>query len=185
MPEPLFEQLQQLQQEFRGLPPVHKWNPDLCGDMDMVIRRDGRWVHEGAEIRRQPLVNLFASILKREGDEYFLVTPVEKWRIRVEDAPFLATQVARGRVAQGEEDGRRHLLFTTNTGEVVPLDGNHSWELKPFGLPPQPIPYIEVRDNLWARVSREAFYQLADWAEERDGCLWLESAGEKFLLGDL
>ncbi|SHE54841.1 hypothetical protein SAMN04487965_0130 [Microbulbifer donghaiensis] len=183
MAEPLFQQLQQLQREFRGHPPVHKWNPDLCGDMEMVIRRDGRWIHEGTEIQRQPLVNLFASILKREGDEYFLVTPVEKMRIRVEDAPFIATQVAKG-----AKDGRECLLFTTNTGDVVSLDRNSDWQLKPFGDPPQPVPYLEVRDGLQARVSREVFYQLVDWAEEGGqgesaGKLWLRSDGKEFLLG--
>ncbi|WP_323844148.1 DUF1285 domain-containing protein [Microbulbifer magnicolonia] len=184
MAEPLFQQLQQLQQEFRGHPPVHKWHPDLCGDMDMVIRRDGRWFHEGSEIRRQPLVKLFASILRREGDEYFLVTPVEKMRIRVEDVPFIATQVARG-----SDSGRERLLFTTNTGDVIALDRDSEWQLKPFGEPPQPVPYIEVRDGLQARVSREVFYQLVDWAEEgagqseSAGKLWLRSDGEDFLLG--
>lgn len=183
MAEPLFQQLQQLQRDFRGHPPVQKWQPDFCGDMDLVIRRDGRWIHEGTEIRRQSLVDLFASILKREGDDYFLVTPVEKWRICVEDAPFVVTQVARG-----EEGGRPCLLFTTNTGDVVPLGRDRAWELKPFGEPPQPIPYIEVRDGLRARLSREVFYQLVEWAaeekRENGGQLWLHSDGEKFLLGE-
>jgi len=181
--EPLFEQLQRLQREFRGHPPVHKWQPDLCGDMDLVIRRDGRWIHEGTEIRRLPLVKLFASILKREGDDYFLITPMEKMRIHVEDAPFVATQVARG-----EEGGRERLLFTTNTGDIVPLDSGRGWQLKLFGQPPQPVPYIEVRDGLQARISREVFYQLVGWAEEwagqGGGQLWLKSDGEQFLLGD-
>ncbi|WP_346839980.1 DUF1285 domain-containing protein [Microbulbifer sp. SAOS-129_SWC] len=178
MAEPLFEQLQALQQEFRGHPPVDKWTPDLCGDMDMEIRADGRWIHEGTEIHRQPLVKLFASILKREGDDYFLVTPVEKWRIRVEDVPFIATQVARS-----ESSGDAPLLFTTNTGDVVPLDGDRGWTLRPFGQPPQPVPYIEVRNGLQARVSRDVFYQLVDWAEDDAGQLSLRSGGHSFPLG--
>ncbi|WP_193164155.1 DUF1285 domain-containing protein [Microbulbifer hainanensis] len=179
MAEPLFDQLQALQREFRGYPPVDRWQPDLCGDMDMEIRADGRWIHEGTEIHRQPLVKLFASILKREGDDYFLVTPVEKWRIQVEDVPFLASQVARG-----EAGGDEPLLFTTNTGDVVPLDADCSWELKPFGQPPQPVPYIEVRDGLQARISRDVYYQLVDWAEDNDGQLQLRSDGRYFLLGN-
>lgn len=183
MAEPLFQQLQKLHEEFRGHPPVDRWNPDLCGDMDLEIRADGRWIHEGTEIKRQPLVNLFASILKREGDDYFLVTPVEKWRIRVEDAPFLITQAGK----EGEQ-----ILFTTNTGDVVPLDAEHPLVLKPYGSPPQPIPYIEVRDGLEARTAREVYYELIDWAEPRQPeapparlCqMWLKSNGEEFLLGE-
>lgn len=177
--EPLFEQLQKLQREFRGHPPVKQWSPDFCGDMDLVIQRDGRWIHEGTQIRRQPLVNLFASILRREGDDYFLVTPVEKWRIRVEDVPFIATQVARN-----EQAGDQPLLFTTNTGDVVPLDDERDWQLRPFGEPPRQVPYLEVRAGLYARISRDVFYQLVDWAEDRDGQLWIRSAGQSFLLGE-
>lgn len=183
MAEPLFQQLQKLHEEFRGHPPVAQWNPDLCGDMDLVIRADGRWIHEGTEIKRQPLVNLFASILKKEGRGYFLVTPVEKWRIRVEDAPFLITQAAR--------DGEQ-ILLTTNTGDVVRLDSEHPLVLKPYGDPPLPIPYVNVRDGLEARSSRDVYYELIDWAEARPPLeppmrlcqLWLKSNGEEFLLGE-
>ncbi|WP_237061548.1 DUF1285 domain-containing protein [Microbulbifer zhoushanensis] len=186
MAEPLFQQLQRLQEEFSGHPPVSDWNPDLCGDMDMLIRRDGNWVHEGTVIRRKPLVNLFASILKREGDEYFLVTPVEKWRIRVEDVPFLATQVARGKEGDSQH-GEDKLLFTTNSGDVVPLDAEHQWELRPFGRPPQPIPYIEVRNGLFARISRDVYYELVGWAatpaEGPQDTLVIKSAGGEWPLG--
>ncbi|SDK20461.1 DUF1285 domain-containing protein [Microbulbifer yueqingensis] len=184
MAEPLFQQLQQLQEEFRGYPPVGDWHPELCGDMDLVIRKDGSWVHEGTPIQRKPLVKLFASILRREGDDYFLVTPVEKWRIRVEDVPFLATQVARG-TDQGEEK----LLFTTSTGDIVPLDSDRAWELRPFGRPSQPVPYIEVRDGLFARVSRDVYYELVGWAASGEqgsadpNALYIESAGQRVLLG--
>nr|WP_010130468.1 DUF1285 domain-containing protein [Microbulbifer agarilyticus] len=186
MAEPLFQQLQKLQDEFQGYPPVSSWNPDLCGDMDMIIKTDGHWIHEGTEIERKPLVKLFASILKKEGDDYFLVTPVEKWRIVVEDVPFLITQAAR----EGEGDSAQ-ILLTTNTGDVLPLDKMHPLLLKPYGEPSQPIPYIEVRDGLEGRMSRDVYYQLIDWAEPRQPneppaklCqLWLKSNGEEFLLG--
>ncbi|WP_020412905.1 DUF1285 domain-containing protein [Microbulbifer variabilis] len=184
MAEPLFEQLQKLQREFHGYPPVEKWNPDLCGDMDMVIKHDGRWIHEGTEIKRHTLVKLFASILKREGDEYFLVTPVEKLRILVEDVPFVATQVARNPNSDAQT-----LLFTTNVGDVIALDEDRNWHLKEFGAPQQLIPYLEVRGGLQARVSRDVFYQLVDWAQEANhgpsdtGKLFVRSAGKDFLLG--
>ncbi|USD23490.1 DUF1285 domain-containing protein [Microbulbifer sp. DLAB2-AF] len=185
MAEPLFQQLQKLQKEFHGHPPVDRWDPDFCGDMDMVIKSDGRWIHEGTEIRRQPLVKLFASILKREGDEYFLVTPVEKLRIQVEDVPFVATQVARS-ASKGEE---QRLLFTTSVGDVIELNQGSNWQLQEFGTPAQPVPYVEARNGLMARVSRDVFYQLVDWAEERrlgengSGQLFIRSAGGEFLLG--
>ncbi|WP_226646350.1 DUF1285 domain-containing protein [Microbulbifer variabilis] len=185
MAEPLFQQLQKLQEEFHGYPPVERWDPDFCGDMDMVIKSDGRWIHEGTEIRRQPLVKLFASILKKEGDEYFLVTPVEKLRIQVEDVPFVATQVARSAT---EGEGQR-LLFTTSVGDVIELNQGSNWQLQEFGTPPQPVPYVEARKGLMARVSRDVFYQLVDWAEERrqggngSGQLFIRSAGSEFLLG--
>lgn len=188
MAEPLFEQLQKLQEEFTGHPPVNSWHPELCGDMDMRIARDGRWIHEGTEVQREALVRLFASILRREGDDYFLVTPVEKWRVHVEDVPFLATQVARGK-----RNGEPLLLFTTNTGDVVPLTRNAGWSLRPFGKQSQPVPYVEVRDDLWARVSREVFYQLVNWAmedqaqkgssESAHSDLDILSDGERFPLG--
>ncbi|WP_202862802.1 DUF1285 domain-containing protein [Microbulbifer sp. A4B17] len=181
MAEPLFQQLQKLQAEFHGHPPVDRWNPDLCGDMDMVIKSDGRWIHEGTEIRRQPLVKLFASILKREGDEYFLVTPAEKLRITVEDAPFVVTQVARN-----SGDALQQLLFTTNVGDVVELKDSSQWRLRDFGAPPQPVPYLEVRGGLQARISRDVFYQLVEWALEENGHkekLFVHSDGKEFLLG--
>ncbi|WNZ54345.1 DUF1285 domain-containing protein [Microbulbifer sp. TRSA002] len=181
MAEPLFQQLQKLQAEFHGHPPVERWNPELCGDMDMVIKSDGRWIHEGTEIRRHPLVKLFASILKREGDEYFLVTPVEKLRIIVEDVPFVITQVARNPGSTHQQ-----LLFTTNVGDVVELSEEGQWQLRDFGAPPQPIPYLEIRGGLQARVSRDVFYQLVDWALEggRDtDKLFVQSDGKDFLLG--
>ncbi|MFA0791760.1 DUF1285 domain-containing protein [Microbulbifer echini] len=185
MAEPLFQQLQKLQKEFHGHPPVDRWDPEFCGDMDMVIKRDGRWIHEGTEIQRQPLVKLFASILKREADEYFLVTPVEKLRIQVEDVPFVATQVARS----STDENAQKLLFTTNVGDVVELDDESIWQLLEFGTPSQLIPYFEVRKGLMARVSRNVFYQLIEWAEEErqgsngSGQLFIHSAGKKFLLG--
>ncbi|AOS97872.1 hypothetical protein AUP74_02475 [Microbulbifer aggregans] len=188
MAEPLFEHLEKLRDEFSGHPPVHKWDPDLCGDMDLTIRRDGTWVHEGTEIQREALVRLFASILRREGDEYFLVTPVEKWRIHVEDVPFLVNQVARGK-----RNGTDLLLFTTNTGDVVPLVRDSGWSLRPFGKTGQPVPYIEVRDDLWARVSRDVYYQLVDWAIDESkpttgdasaaSDIDIVSDGERFPLG--
>src|SRR3990167_6989729 len=117
----LFEQVEALLKSGgNSLPPVHLWNPPLSGDIDIRIARKGDWYHEGTRFQRQALVKLFASILKREGDEYFLVTPVEKWRIRVEDVPFIAVDVeAMGEGVDAE------LVFRTNVGDMVHANALH------------------------------------------------------------
>ena len=146
-----------------GGPPVEQWNPPLSGDMDMVICRDGTWLHEGDPIRRHALVKLFASVLKREGDDYFLVTPVEKWRIQVEDLPFIAHSVE-----QVPRDDSHFLLFTTNVDDDVVADVGHPLrvELREDG---EPLPSIHVRRGLSARIGRNAFYELVSLAESVPG----------------
>ena len=106
----------QAAQKGRGLPPVHLWNPPFCGDLDMRIARDGTWFYQGTPIGRAPLVRLFSTILKREGDRYFLVTPVEKVGITVEDAPFVAVDFDR----KGDD-----LIFRTNVGDEVRADAEN------------------------------------------------------------
>ncbi|MFT4013394.1 MAG: DUF1285 domain-containing protein [Paracoccus sp. (in: a-proteobacteria)] len=156
----------------KGPPPVHLWNPPYCGDMDLEIRADGTWIHEGTPIGRPALVRLFASILKREGDDYFLVTPVEKLGIRVVDAPFLAVD------AQIDE-GR--LTFTTNVGDIVVADLNHPVQIR--GSADAPRPYLHVRHGLWALIDRKTFYRLVEAAEpDSTGCPVLHSGGATFPL---
>jgi uncharacterized protein len=166
-----------------GGPPLDKWHPPLSGDIDIRIAADGRWYHEGDLISRQPLVNLFASILRRENDDYFLVTPVEKWRIRVDDLPFVAHSVARV-----EREGIAHILFTTNTGDAVRLDRAHPLQVETLE-DGEPRPSIHVRAGMWARVDRASFYQLVDWArtgrENGQTFLYVGSAGETFTLGSI
>ena len=108
---------QAVEAKAHPLPPVDKWNPPLSGDIDIVIERSGQWRHDGELIKRQTLVTLFASILKKEGNEHFLVTPVEKWRIRVEDAPFLVNSVEIK-----DDQGTQRLLFGTMTGDKIQAD---------------------------------------------------------------
>jgi hypothetical protein len=143
-----------------GGAPVDRWDPPYCGDMDLVIRRDGVWVHDGSPIGRAPLVRLLSTIIKREGERYFLVSPVEKIGIRVEDAPFIA-------VLMRIEDGAlgQRLVFTTNVGEEVSAGPAHPLEfrLQPTGY----APYLRVRRNLDARVARAVFYDLAELGETR------------------
>ncbi|UMA64984.1 DUF1285 domain-containing protein [Roseivivax marinus] len=153
----------------KGLPPVDKWTPDLSGTMDIRIARDGTWYHEGGPIRRAGLVKLFSSILKREGDAYFLVTPVEKWRIEVEDAPFVATDVE----IEGAGDGQA-LTFTTHVGDRVVAGPDHAIRVTRDPETGEPSPYVHVRGGLEALIDRKTFYRLAGVGEvaERDGSDW-------------
>jgi Uncharacterized protein conserved in bacteria len=147
------------------LPPVDKWHPELSGDMDMLIKRNGDWVHEGTVIQRHALVKLFSSILKKEGDEYFLVTPVEKWRIQVEDVPFQVTSVE-----VKKESARQALVFSTSAGDTVIAGPEHPLRVvtSPSG---EPAPYLMIRQGMEGLIARSVFYELADIAE-------LETAAE-------
>lgn len=163
----------------RGLPPVHLWNPAHSGEIDIVITADGRWVHEGATINRAPLVRLFSTVLRRDPDGYWLVTPVEKMKITVEDAPFIATALDAGVAA----DGRPVLRFTTNVGDEVEAGPDHLIRVEIDPATDEPRPYLHVRRGLEALISRPVFYELVEMAQERDGTLGVESGGTWFPIG--
>lgn len=154
----------------KGLPPVHLWNPDFCGDIDMRIARDGTWYYQGTPIGRKPMVRLFSTIIRRDGDDYFLVTPVEKVGIQVEDAPFVA--VALQVSGEGEE---QVLRFTTNIGDEVIADVEHQIRVELDPVTQEPSPYVLVRSNLEALIHRNVFYQLVGLAVEKqiEGKPWL------------
>jgi hypothetical protein len=166
----------------KGLPPVHLWNPPFCGDLDMRIAGDGTWFYLGTPIGRPALVRLFSTILKREDGKHFLVTPVEKVGIRVDDAPFLAVELLK------ESDGRgRVLRFRTNVDDWVRCDSAHRLRFEAAadgGL----TPYLHVRADLWAKVTRALYYDLVDMGEERvvDGrpMFGIASAGGFFAMAD-
>lgn len=158
-------------------PPVNDWHPPLSGDIDIRVARDGSWWHEGTRFEREALVRLFASILRREGDGYFLVTPVEKWRIRVEDAPFIAIDVE----ILGDGD-MQELVFRTNLDDTVHANGRHRLRVLHDAATGEPSPYVMVRDGLDARVGRNVFYRLVDRAVEHDGHFGVFSGGEFFPL---
>jgi len=167
----------------RGLPPVHLWNPPFCGDLDMRIAGDGTWFYMGTPIGRPALVRLFSTILKREDGKHFLVTPVEKVGIRVDDAPFLAVEMQN----EQSERGGRLLRFRTNVDDWVPCEGSHRLRFEMAadgGL----TPYLHVRSDLWAKVTRALYYDLVDMGEERvvDGSpmFGIESGGEFFAMAD-
>jgi hypothetical protein len=166
----------------KQLPPVHLWNPPFCGDLDMRIASDGTWYYMGTPIGRPALVRLFSTILKRENGKHFLVTPVEKVGIRVDDAPFMAVEMQKER----DERGPR-LQFRTNVDDWVVCDSAHRLRFEAAadgGL----TPYLHVRADLWAKVTRALYYDLVDMGEERmiDGrrMFGVASAGEFFAMAD-
>ena len=163
----------------KGPPPVDKWNPPFCGDLDIRIARDGTWYYLGSPIGRAPLVKLFSSILKREGDAYFLVTPVEKVGIKVDDAPLLATDFE----VTGE--GRdQSLRFITKTEDEATAGPDHPIRMTRDPVTGEPSPYILIRRNLEALIDRKSFYRLVDLGtnEQYGGQSWfgLWSGGQFF-----
>lgn len=160
-------------------PPLDTWHPELSGDIDIRIDSRGEWYHEGTRIQRQPLVNLFASILRREDDgEYYLVTPIEKWRIRVDDAPLLAVDMELS-----GDDKVPQLMFRLNTDELVPLNSTHSLQLSIAGDDLRP--YLQLEHGLRAKLTTALFYRLVDVAEQRDDELGVSSDGVWFSLGKI
>ena len=166
----------------KGLPPVHLWNPPFCGDLDMRIATDGTWFYLGTPIGRTALVKLFSTVLKREDGKYFLVTPVEKVGIRVDDVPFMAVEMAE----EGAGASRK-LSFRTNVDDWVPCNCEHRLRFEAAsdgGL----TPYLHVRSDLWAKVTRALYYDLVEMGEERvvDGnaMFGVMSSGEFFAMAD-
>ena len=141
----------------KGLPPVHLWDPPFCGDLDMRIARDGTWFYQGTPIGRPALVRLFSTILKREGGKYFLVTPVEKVGITVDDAPFVAVDFR----AEGQGEDQR-LTFVTNVGDEASAGPEHPLRVIRDPESGEPAPYIHIRAGLEALIDRKSFYRLVD-----------------------
>jgi len=156
-------------------PPLHLWNPPLSGEIDIVIDAQGRWYHEGGRIEREALVRLFASILRREGDgEYYLVTPVEKWRIKVELHPLVVTDIEPDESAQEPS-----LQATLNTGRIVPIDDDHRLFLEPRV---DNVAALELEHGLSALCTRAAWYRLVEMAQDGPQGKCVRSAGETFAL---
>lgn len=163
----------------KKLPPVDQWQPDRVGEIDIVIDRQNDWYHEGTLFKRDALVRLFASILRKDDDGYYLVTPVEKLKITVEDVPFKITNLLE---SPGEP-----IRLISNTEDVVTLDDGCDWQLRPYD--DVMVPYVRVRRNLYARVDRPAYYQMMQMAQSKpaDGktLYYLSSAGRHFPLGEV
>lgn len=160
----------------QGAPPVERWNPPSCGRMDLVIRTDGRWIHEGGEIRRPELVQLLASVLRREPDgSYVLVTPTERFAITVEDLPFLAVEMS----SEGRGASRR-LTFRTQVGDLVEAGFDHPLRLEDGADGFRPS--VHVRGGLHARLTRALALDLAELVEERGGEAGVAAGGAWFAL---
>ena len=145
----------------KGIPPVEKWNPPFCGDIDMHILRNGKWTYMGSEIKRPAMIKLFSNIIRLDDDgHYYLVTPVEKVRIKVDDVPFVAVSMNKIK-----DEGVNCLSFTTNVQDEVTLSKENPIEII-INDNDEPSPYITVRKNLKALISRSVYYDLINMAEE-------------------
>lgn len=172
------QELEALLKNQASLPPVDQWDPDLSGDIDIVIRSDGHWYHEGDQIKRQELVNLFASILRREGDgEYYLLTPVEKWRIQVEECPLQIVDL------EVSSDSPPKILLKTNTEQWYVLSEDHPLTVEQAQGEPKPV--VMTQRGLCAKVNRPCFYRLVELAAQRDDELVLETDRGAFSLGQI
>ena len=165
----------------QDLPPVDDWHPEHCGDSEICIHRDGTWTHQGDLFKREKLVKMFSRIIRLDNDgKYYLVTPVEKMLLAVEDVPFL---VVGFDIVVNE--GVQKVVFETSLGDQVVVDAEHPVTV--LTANDEPAPYVVVRKNLKARIARSVFYQLIDVAvSEQQGAenvLFLESSGERFELG--
>lgn len=162
-----------------GERPVENWNPPYCGEMDMVIKSDGSWWHEGSRITRKGLIDLFASILRKDEDgRTYLVTPVEKIGIQVERAHFIATRV------DAKEAGKaQRLFFTTNLGDVVEAGADNPIRVETDPDTLEPSPFVTVRGRLEASLARPVFYELVDLAVEQNHQLGVYAGGQFFPLG--
>lgn len=166
----------------KGPPPVHLWNPPDCGPIDMRIARDGTWFYQGTPIGRPALVKLFASILRKDGDDYVLVTPVEKVGITVDDAPFVAIDFTVAESAEGPM-----LTFETNIGDLTIAGPENPIRVAEDPETGEPAPYVHVRRGLEALIDRKSFYRLAELGEEitLNGArkIAVRSAGQWFPIG--
>ena len=172
-PSTLFEQLQTYS-TGQQRPPLHLWHPKRSGTIDISIDFQGQWTHEGGVITRESLVRLFATILRKEGTNYYLVTPAEKLLISVADAPFLMVDMdTRGAGTAAD------LIFRSNVGDLVMADAEHAIEMR------GERPYLHIRDGLYGRITRSVFYRLVEMGVDEAGTLAVYSQNTRFALGEL
>lgn len=178
----VFDHIQSLLEGQDAQPPIHLWHPQLSGDIDIIIRANGDWYHEGGLIQRPQLVKLFASILRRENDgDYYLVTPVEKWRLQVEDAPLLIIAMEVNALATQQQA----VIFTSNTGRLYSLGEQYPLVVEYAEQGGEPAPYLELDNCLRAKLSRAVFYELVGLADSQGSELVVRSKQQTFTLGSV
>lgn len=184
--EKLFADLLEAQKKSsKNKPSTDQWNPDKSGDMDLFIDREGRWIHEGREIKRAKIVKLFSTILKFEKGEYFLVSPVEKWKIQVSIAPFFVIDATRE-----IRDTKQAITLKTSTDDIVVISSENPLLVDKSIVEGESTLLVKVRDNLMGFLSRPIYYQLIDWGQlvsQPNGgeTLAIESMGKVFSLGEI
>ncbi|MDC0661805.1 DUF1285 domain-containing protein [Marinobacter sp. SS21] len=163
-PKTIEEQLSTAPSGEKGLPPIHQWHPPLSGDIDIRVARNGLWIYQGDPMEREAIPRLFSTILRREQDgDHYLVTPVEKWRIVVDDTPLLAHTV------EVTGDGQDQQVFViTNMDERVAIDGDHPLTVDHYPDSNEPRPVITIRHGLEARLVTAAYYDLANYVVEME-----------------
>lgn len=173
----LFQLLGKFEQEQK-MPPVESWHPERSGEIDIHIDNQGRWFHEGGHFDRQDLARLFASILRIDGQDYFLVTPTEKLKIRVDDVPF-SIVLMKVDQQEGGKNAQQVLSFITSLGDEVVACDNNPIEFRKNNQGEQ-VPYLEIRNGLWAKLNQNTYYELINYASERDGDFYITSLGCDF-----
>lgn len=179
----LFQNILEAQKKEGQYPPVENWDPPLCENVNMKISRDGKWYFMNSPIGREKMVKLFSSVLRLDDDgNYYLVTPVEKILLEVEDKPYVIKTYNKEKI-----NNKLVYLFQTNVGDIVPLSKKNPLHVEINSKTKEPSPYILVRKNLEALISRNVFYQLVEESEldKETNQLKIESDGEIFLLGDI
>ena len=171
----IFAELSKLDEDT--FPPVEEWNPPLCDNVDMRIDRAGKWYFMNSPIGRDRMVKLFSRVLRKDDEEYFLVTPVEKIKIHVEDKPFLIVDFE-----VTKSDDQQIISFKTNTEEVFTVNEDHPIRIETNLSTNEPSPYVLVRKNLEGLLSRNVYYALIDRSEEKGGNHGVYSAGSFFEL---
>ena len=171
----IFSELSKLDEDT--YPPVDDWNPPLCENVSMRIDRSGKWYFMNSPIGRQRMINLFSRVLRLDKEGYFLVTPVEKIKIEVEDKPFVIVDFEV--IKRNEEQS---IIFKTNTEEVFEVNKNHPIRIDTNKADSEPSPYVLVRRNLEGLLSRNVFYRLVDMSEEIDGVYGIFSSGKFYSL---
>jgi hypothetical protein len=177
-----FSQIEKQLSTLNAQKDLQNWNPELSGDIDIRITVNGDWIHEGSKIERAELIKLFSSILRRENDgQYYLVTPVEKWRIQVDDAPLLVTHIDVSHANTKDQT----VQFTLNNGDQGTVSKDQALRVETSKETGEPAPYIDLPNHLFAKLNRASFYHLVEQAEIRGDQMGITSDGHWFLIGSI